>query len=110
MPDDKPSVRVLHLKPAATAGATPAAAPVAATPERNSGVAHRSHDEHEAVGKALRETVPRSASGKWKKPADRVDPIELLEAYDAERLPELVPIRRDGCSPRPSPSIAARLG
>ncbi|MCA3288720.1 MAG: DUF2252 domain-containing protein [Roseomonas sp.] len=55
--------------------------------------AHRSHAEHETVGKALRQTVSRDSHAKWKKPADRVDPITFLQASDAERLPDLVPIR-----------------
>jgi len=54
---------------------------------------HRSHAEHEAVGKALRGTVPRDAHGAWKKPSDRVDPIAFLQASDTGRLAELVPIR-----------------
>ncbi|WP_199231304.1 DUF2252 domain-containing protein [Falsiroseomonas bella] len=45
------------------------------------------------MGKALRDSVPRDAHAACKKPADRVDPIAFLQASDAERLPELVPIR-----------------
>jgi uncharacterized protein (DUF2252 family) len=55
--------------------------------------AHRSHAEHEAVGKTLRQTVSRDSHAKWRKPADRIDPIAFLQASDAERLPDLVPIR-----------------
>ena len=45
------------------------------------------------VGKRLRETVARASHGVWKKPAGRADPIEALQESDAERLPELVPVR-----------------
>ena len=50
-------------------------------------------DEHDARGKAIRDRVPRSSHGAWKRPAKRPDPIALLRASDAERLPDLVPIR-----------------
>src|SRR4051812_15429341 len=41
----------------------------------------------------MRDRLPRSQHGVWKKPAGRTDPIGILRASDAERLPELVPIR-----------------
>jgi uncharacterized protein (DUF2252 family) len=57
-------------------------------------VAHRSSpDERRAMGKALRDKLPRTAHGAWKAPAKRTDPIRILKAADAGRLPELVPIR-----------------
>jgi hypothetical protein len=46
-----------------------------------------------AEGRALREKVPRSAHAAWAPPADRPDPIDLLEASNRGRLPNLVPIR-----------------
>ena len=46
-----------------------------------------------ARGRAARADVPRSAHGGFAPPADRFDPIAVLRAQDAERLPELVPIR-----------------
>ena len=36
---------------------------------------------------------PRSSHGDWAPAADRADPVEVLEAEDADRVPELVPIR-----------------
>ncbi|PWS36081.1 DUF2252 domain-containing protein [Falsiroseomonas bella] len=45
------------------------------------------------AGKALRNTVPRSSHAVWKRPANRKDPIGLLQESDTDRLPELVPIR-----------------
>ena len=37
--------------------------------------------------------VPRSPHGRWEPPADRADPVELLEEQARTRVPELVPIR-----------------
>jgi uncharacterized protein (DUF2252 family) len=50
-------------------------------------------DERLAAGKALRDTVPRASHAKWKPPAKRRDPIDVLEESNRDRLPELVPIR-----------------
>lgn len=83
---------VVTLMPAAQAAAR-APEPGAAPAKHRSASPHRSHVEHEAVGKALRDSVPRDAHAAWKKPGGRVDPIAFLQASDAERLPELVPIR-----------------
>jgi uncharacterized protein (DUF2252 family) len=46
-----------------------------------------------AAGKALRQRVPRTSHTKWVCPADRPDPIELLQNSDRGKLPELLPIR-----------------
>ena len=46
-----------------------------------------------AAGKALRDKLPRAKHAAWKPPAGRADPVKLLRATDADRLPELVPIR-----------------
>ena len=45
------------------------------------------------AGKALRDRVPRAQHGKWTQSESRADPIDILLAADAERIPELVPIR-----------------
>ena len=50
-------------------------------------------DDLVAAGKRLRDTVSRASQGLWKRPKNRPDPIELLQASDAGRMPELVPIR-----------------
>jgi uncharacterized protein (DUF2252 family) len=52
-----------------------------------------SSDDRAAVGKALRDSVPRVRQGVWKKGENRPDPIDILQAADANRLPDLVPIR-----------------
>ena len=49
--------------------------------------------ENEAVGKAARAKTPRSSHALWEAASDRPDPVETLEAQDATRVPELVPIR-----------------
>src|SRR5262249_8935038 len=46
-----------------------------------------------AAGKALRDRVSRLAHGNWSKRAHHSDPIQILRAGDADRLPDLVPIR-----------------
>ena len=50
-------------------------------------------DDLVAAGKRLRDTVPRASQGMWKRPKDRPDPLALLRASDAGRMPELIPIR-----------------
>jgi uncharacterized protein (DUF2252 family) len=52
-----------------------------------------SRDERIAAGKALRDAVPRDRHARWKPPAKRRDPIDLLQESNRGRLPELVPIR-----------------
>jgi uncharacterized protein (DUF2252 family) len=50
-------------------------------------------EERMAMGKSLREEVPRTSHAKWAPTANRPDPIELLKKSDRGRLPELLPIR-----------------
>jgi uncharacterized protein (DUF2252 family) len=49
--------------------------------------------ERIAAGKAIRDIVPRSAHGIWKRDKARVDPLAILRASDEGRLERLVPIR-----------------
>jgi uncharacterized protein (DUF2252 family) len=49
--------------------------------------------ERAAQGTRKRAEVPRSVHGEWSPPADRRDPVELLEEQAASRVAELVPIR-----------------
>jgi len=72
-----------HAEAIAARGAKAASTPVAP----------RAVEEYMAAGKALRDAVPRSVHGRWKRGAERPDPIQLLRAGDDGRLPELVPIR-----------------
>ena len=49
--------------------------------------------ERAATGKSARADTPRSSHGEWEPPADRPDPVEILELQARSRVPELVPIR-----------------
>jgi uncharacterized protein (DUF2252 family) len=51
------------------------------------------HAERLAAGKALREREPRGVAACWEPDARRADPVDLLVASSAGRVPELVPIR-----------------
>jgi uncharacterized protein (DUF2252 family) len=55
--------------------------------------ANPSAAERAALGRAARAAVPRSSHGAYDPPAQRADPIGVLEAESATRVPELVPIR-----------------
>jgi uncharacterized protein (DUF2252 family) len=50
-------------------------------------------DDLVAAGKRLRDTVPRASQGEWKRPKDRRDPLEILQASDEGRQIDLLPIR-----------------
>ena len=56
-------------------------------------VRQRSREQQYAAGKAIRDTCPRESQADWKAPADRSDPVEILEASNKGRLPELIPVR-----------------
>ncbi|MFD9501902.1 DUF2252 domain-containing protein [Streptomyces sp. NPDC060035] len=49
--------------------------------------------ERVALGKAARKRAPRSSHHVYEPPANRPDPLALLEAQSAARVQELVPIR-----------------
>jgi uncharacterized protein (DUF2252 family) len=53
----------------------------------------RSREQRIETGKALRDKLPRSIHAVWQPPANRRDPIDILEESNQDRLPELVPIR-----------------
>lgn len=54
---------------------------------------HATPEQRNAAGKAMRDAVPRAAQGAWKPHPKRPDIMALLQSADANRLPELVPIR-----------------
>jgi uncharacterized protein (DUF2252 family) len=60
---------------------------------RPSDVPHLTVTERIARGKAARAEVPRSRHAEYEAPADRADPVDLLEVQAQTRVPELVPIR-----------------
>ncbi|MDM0104646.1 DUF2252 domain-containing protein [Variovorax sp. J22R24] len=49
-------------------------------------------DERMAIGKTIRERVPRASHGAFERPAG-VDPVGILLAQARTRLPQLVPVR-----------------
>jgi len=49
--------------------------------------------ERFALGRSLRQTVPRSSLGDWRPPADRPDPVALIEQSHRGRLASLIPVR-----------------
>ena len=52
-----------------------------------------SADERRDAGKRLRDKVARNEQGNWRPSPGRPDPIGLLRAADANRQPDLVPLR-----------------
>ena len=62
-------------------------------PKETSPVHHHTPKERAEMGKAARSKTPREVHAAWDPPSDRPDPISLLEAQAATRIPELVPIR-----------------
>ena len=56
-------------------------------------VAHLSLEDRTAKGKSARLKTPREMLAAWNPPVNRPDPVALLEAQAATRIPELVPIR-----------------
>ncbi len=62
-------------------------------PETDRAAVPASLDERRSRGKEARRAVPRSAHAAWAPGPERVDPLAVLEAQAAVRLPDLVPIR-----------------
>ncbi|MFZ4519012.1 MAG: DUF2252 domain-containing protein [Microthrixaceae bacterium] len=54
---------------------------------------HPSAEARAAWGRARRAEVPRKSHSAWEMPADRADPVAILEAQNADRVQHLVPIR-----------------
>jgi uncharacterized protein (DUF2252 family) len=54
---------------------------------------HITPEERAALGKEARRRSPRSGHAVYKPSPDRPDPLTILEAQSAARVPELVPIR-----------------
>ncbi|MFI9563390.1 DUF2252 domain-containing protein [Streptomyces rishiriensis] len=62
---------------------------------------HRTPKERAERGKAARSAVPRSAHAEFSPPPKRTDPVDLIDAQSAKRVPELVPIRYGRMSESP---------
>jgi uncharacterized protein (DUF2252 family) len=56
-------------------------------------VVHRTVAERREIGKKARKRFPREALAEWAAAKDRPDPMSILEAQDATREPDLVPVR-----------------
>ena len=56
-------------------------------------IEHPSVEDRKARGKSLRAQAAPSSHTGWKPAADRPDPVSLLEAQDASRERDLVPVR-----------------
>lgn len=54
---------------------------------------HLTAAERAALGRAARSHAPRSSHGEFEPSRDRPDPVDVIEAQSAVRVPELVPIR-----------------
>ncbi|MGW2822449.1 DUF2252 domain-containing protein [Streptomyces sp. NPDC001443] len=59
----------------------------------DAGTRHRTPQERAALGKAARSSVPRSSHAEFAPAVKRPDPVAVLEAQSATRVPELVPLR-----------------
>ena len=57
------------------------------------GIDTKAVKDRKAMGKKLRQQVPRSSHGDWAPAADRPDPLDLLQAQDKGRLQYLLPIK-----------------
>jgi uncharacterized protein (DUF2252 family) len=53
----------------------------------------RSRSERIEAGKELREAHPRCDHARWERPANRRNPIEVLEESNRDRIAELIPVR-----------------
>ena len=56
-------------------------------------IVHLSVDERRALGRKLKREMPPASHEGWQPAAGRPDPVVLLEAQEATREPDLVPVR-----------------
>jgi uncharacterized protein (DUF2252 family) len=92
--DISDKTRLVETKPTMRTSLASPDKPVVSGAAVTDQIAHTiSPEERAQLGKALRDSVPRVQHGVWKKSEHRPDPIDILQAADADRLPELVPIR-----------------
>ncbi|MGW2741394.1 DUF2252 domain-containing protein [Streptomyces sp. NPDC001450] len=62
-------------------------------PPADGSTRHRTPQERAALGKAARSCAPRSSHAEFAPTKKRPDPVDVIEAQSAKRVPELVPIR-----------------
>jgi uncharacterized protein (DUF2252 family) len=53
------------------------------------------------AGRSARKAVPRHKLGAWEAPADRADPVDILQAQNVTRVQDLVPLRFERMSVSP---------
>ena len=56
-------------------------------------VPHPTVEERQRKGRVARAETPREELASWQSPADRADPVALLEGQETSRVQELVPVR-----------------
>ena len=64
-----------------------------ATPDSNLNAVMINRAERQAVGKGLRDTVPRAAQAIWQPVTHRTQVLSMLEESNRDRLPDLIPLR-----------------
>ncbi len=57
--------------------------------------------ERRQYGRAIRRTTPRSAQAGWSRPAERSDPVAILEQQGVGRIREFLPIRYERMAASP---------
>jgi uncharacterized protein (DUF2252 family) len=72
---------------------SPRSSKTTTTAELSAGYSRLQPGESAVRGRAARQQAPRSAHGDWAPAPDRRDPVAVLAAQAATRVPELVPIR-----------------
>ncbi len=63
--------------------------------------ARPTRDALRRAGQAARVALPLAAQADWRPASDRPDPVALLQSQEADRLPELIPVRYGRMSPSP---------
>jgi len=61
---------------------------------------HR-RDDLRALGRELRSRCPRSTHGAWNAPGERLDPVEVMQVSNRDRLADLVPVRNERMAESP---------
>jgi uncharacterized protein (DUF2252 family) len=69
-----------------------------------------SRDERIAAGKVLRDSVPRESHAVWEPPANRRNPIDILQESNQDRLAQLIPIRYGRMLPSPFTFLRGTAG
>jgi uncharacterized protein (DUF2252 family) len=63
----------------------------------------RTPEEWRRLGRARRKQIPRRSHAEWEAPADRPDPVAILEAQTGSRLADVVGIRHGRMAASPFP-------